>query len=247
MKEKNKKTISLFSYISSQDEVDLNLKIIKHCTSVFEFDEIIIVSKILNLKKSRFEKLGAVIIEDEYDLDESYESYNFFKVNRLCKYINTDFVLTVENDGFIIDSSFWKEEFLEYDYIGAPWLNSTYNNSFRVGNGGFSLRSRKMLRATKVLSDFICSPSEVGNEDIFICHENKVTLEKFFKIKFAPVELAAKFAIELNQCPEQKHIDMNDLSTYDTFGFHGKGHLPLMESKLLRNKNKIIDWFKFWI
>ena len=36
--------------------------------------------------------------------------------------------------------------FMEYDYIGAPWLGPVCNNpQVRIGNGGFSLRSRAFM------------------------------------------------------------------------------------------------------
>ena len=232
MKIKIKKTITLFSYLSSKEEAEINLEVIKHCISVFNFDEILIVCKCLEVDLSKFERLGAKIIEDE--LDSSYDSYNFFILNRLGKHLETDFVLTIQNDGFIINPCAWLDEYLEYDYIGSPWLNPISDDRLRVGNGGFSLRSKKMLLATKVLTDFCQSPSEVGNEDVFICHRERHTLENFFQIRVAPVELAVKFAVEPNECPEQKHIDLNDLSTYDTFGFHGLPHIPLMHSKFLK-------------
>tara|TARA_B100001093_G_scaffold73188_1_gene63774 strand:+ start:802 stop:1494 length:693 start_codon:yes stop_codon:yes gene_type:complete len=229
---KSNKTISLFTYLSSEDEVEISLKVLKHCTSVFEFDDIVICSKIPNLDASKFEALGVrFVLED--DLDSSYESYNFFKLNRLNDHINTDFVLTVENDGFIIDSSFWKDEFLDYDYIGSPWYDPIDNHKYRVGNGGFSLRSKKLLEATKMITDSRDGP--FGNEDSFICWKSKRVLESFYKVKFAPADLAAKFSVEWNGCPEQKHIITDDLLTYDTFGFHGPDHTPLMHSTFIKD------------
>ena len=50
------------------------------------------------------------------------------------------------------------KKFLEYDYVGAPWLNG------QVGNGGFSLRKRsKML---EVISK--SPPLTTGHEDVFL-------------------------------------------------------------------------------
>ena len=37
------------------------------------------------------------------------------------------------------------EEFLKYDYIGASWPPSQDDNSYGVGNGGFSLRNREKM------------------------------------------------------------------------------------------------------
>lgn len=53
--------------------------------------------------------------------------------------------LTINWDGFIINPQSWTNEFLKYDYIGAPW--PWFNH--KVGNGGFCLKSRKFLETQK--------------------------------------------------------------------------------------------------
>jgi hypothetical protein len=44
-------------------------------------------------------------------------------------------------------------DFLQYDYIGAPWDSSwfPFNKQYRVGNGGFSLRTRSKILALLAL------------------------------------------------------------------------------------------------
>lgn len=42
-------------------------------------------------------------------------------VYELGDYIETDFVMLVHYDGFIVHPELWRDEFLDYDYIGAPW------------------------------------------------------------------------------------------------------------------------------
>lgn len=54
------------------------------------------------------------------------------------------------------------DEFLKYDYIGAPWPIKQDDNSHGVGNGGFSLRSRKkMIECIKTVnvSDLVLGES----------------------------------------------------------------------------------------
>lgn len=63
-------------------------------------------------------------------------------IKELNKYIETSYVLIIQYDGFILNPDAWTDEFLEYDYIGAPWW---YTDDCNVGNGGFSLRSKKLL------------------------------------------------------------------------------------------------------
>lgn len=57
-----------------------------------------------------------------------------FAYEELPNLINTEFYLSIHDDGFIINPHLWDDNFLNYDYIGAPWKN--YGQRNRVGNGG---------------------------------------------------------------------------------------------------------------
>lgn len=137
----------------------------------------------------------------------SYHKYNEFMVKELHEHFDTDFVLTIQQDGYIINPQSWTNEFFDYDYIGAtmPESSNPQHKGFRVGNGGFSLRSKKLCKATS-LFDF---PSN-GLEDQFICRESRKRLEEL-GIKFAPVEIADKFS----------YINFGYPFLKDTFGYHG--------------------------
>ncbi len=133
--------------------------------------------------------------------------YSKFMINRLDEYVNTPFCLVIQYDGYVLDGNAWNDEFLKYDYIGAPWL---YTDGRNVGNGGFSLRSKKLLTALATDPHISCH----NNEDDVICREYRGHLEKRHYITFAPDALADEFAFELRQ-PNQP-----------TFGFHGNFHKP---------------------
>ena len=110
----------------------------------------------------------------------------------------------------------WNSDLLNYDYVGAPWPNQWVN---RVGCGGFSLRSRKLLEASATLPYIKSGKSkEDDNEDYYMC----VTMYEHMinsGIKFAPVNLAREFCVE-HPIPENPH-KYNDISTYKSFAFHG--------------------------
>ncbi len=131
----------------------------------------------------------------------NYQQYNEFVAMQLWNYINTDYCLLFQNDGYILDGSKWSDEFLEYDYIGAPWPPQTHytkeGTEVRVGNGGFSFRSKKLLEAPTKLG-FTFTDKETGfwHEDGFLCVHYRKELEDY-GIKFAPVEVAARFSTEL--------------------------------------------------
>src|SRR5262249_57014048 len=58
----------------------------------------------------------------------------------LPQWLRTDHFLLIQWDGHPVNADAWTDEFLAYDYIGAPW--QWYSPETRVGNGGFSLPSQ---------------------------------------------------------------------------------------------------------
>jgi hypothetical protein len=96
---------------------------------------------------------------------------------------------------------------LDYDYIGATWPQ--FDDGLVVGNGGFSLRSRRLLH---LLEDDIFEAHHP--EDVAICRTWRKMLEEAHGIRFAPPELASTFSAERS----------GDLR--ETFGFHGFFNMP---------------------
>ena len=39
----------------------------------------------------------------------------------LCQYVQSEFVLVIQWDGYVLNPDVWDDGFLEYDYIGACW------------------------------------------------------------------------------------------------------------------------------
>lgn len=140
--------------------------------------------------------------------------YSRLVLKDLGSYVETDHFMCIQYDGMPIDGKFWDNEYLKYDYIGAPWPWGPYNR--RVGNGGFSLRSRKLALACQNPKIVFNPPGHGDNnymEDLHICVMYADYLESK-GIRFAPVELAKKFSAEI---PGGK---------FDTYGFHGTLCLP---------------------
>lgn len=151
--------------------------------------------------------------ENEYDLGLdlytlpgplTYADYNEFVFHKLADVFLDDaatHVLLCQGDGFPINPDQWNDEWLQYDYIGAPWPKHLVTGkdlstgAYRVGNGGFSLRSRKLMRACLGLAwpaglDWPDPP-----EDVVICQYYRDELEDA-GIKFAPPEVSAYFSVE---------------------------------------------------
>jgi len=128
--------------------------------------------------------------------------YSHFMLNDLVRHVATSHTLCVQWDGFVLDATAWSSEFLDYDYIGAPWPH--FKDAYVVGNGGFSLRSAKLLRAAAA---FINDTEEA--EDLAICRTWRPVLEQKASIRFAPLEIASRFAYERSR------------PSGECFGFHG--------------------------
>lgn len=130
----------------------------------------------------------------------SRDEYSQFMVHGLVDHIQTEHVLCVQWDGFVIRPEAWSDAFLEFDFIGARWPQFEGST---VGNGGFSLRSRKLLQAAKQIH-LLANEAE----DIAICRRCRPVLEQQ-DIRFATPQVADLFSFE-RTTPSGKE-----------FGFHG--------------------------
>ncbi len=140
----------------------------------------------------------------------SLADYSHFCLKEMGRHIRTSHALVVQWDGYVVAGSAWDKRFRTYDYIGAPIFR---DGRVLVGNGGFSLRSRKLMRALAKL------PATPGiNEDWMISEVLRPALERDFGIRFAPLEMAARFSYE-QRFPDKP-----------TFGFHGQSNLFRHES-----------------
>lgn len=121
--------------------------------------------------------------------------------------VKTSHVLFMEWDSGVVDERAWRDEFLQYDFIGSPW-NYTENN---VGNGGFSLRSKRMM-------DYLsANRSEFPTyTDDLLCRVYRPKLE-LAGFEWAPDGIAHDFSFEWVR-PSHRHRH---------FGYHGMFNWPL--------------------
>jgi hypothetical protein len=175
---------------------------VRHSIEQFQPDEILIFSDQLTgwPDGSRVHEIEAIVTKD---------AYNKFIIEQLPLYATADFYIVLQYDGFVLNGSLWDDAYLVYDYIGAPWPNYEFH---RVGNGGFSLRSRRLIHFVSTYS----SLRQAGEaEDMFIGRTIRPLLESRHNINFASEMVALKFSLESPGYP------------INTFGFHGVFNLPL--------------------
>jgi len=152
----------------------------------------------------------------------SVEEYSRFAIAELDQYVDTPHALVIQYDGFILNPDAWSDEFLDYDYIGAPWLVHDWSiekfgfppaakDQLLVGNGGFSLRSKKLISLLAQMSKEGMF-EKYHPEDVVICVEKRKKLEEQ-GILFAPIPVAKQFSFEAE--------DEENIMWDGQFGFHG--------------------------
>ena len=114
--------------------------------------------------------------------------------------VNTPHFIQAQWDSGILQPEMWSDEFLEYDFVGAPWGMVGDN---LVGCGGFALYSRRLIGHLFENRDRF--PSHAS--DTFLCRVYRQALEKD-GFRWPSVEVANRFAYE--RCGNKK-----------AFGYHG--------------------------
>jgi hypothetical protein len=152
---------------------------------------------------------------------KSKADYSRWIMRDLYKYIETDFVLVTQWDSYVLNGELWTDDFLT-DYIGACWLET---DGFSVGNGGFSIRSQRLMEVAAT------DPTIVSThpEDNMLAKVYRPYLETKYGFKWASEELADKFSFELRE------------PTQPTFGFHSFFHQPFKKTIIIRRQASLGD------
>lgn len=169
----------------------------------------------------------------------NYQQYSVFCIHSLHAYIETDFCLIVQDDSWVLNGANFHSHYYDYDYVGAPahagmvgdifhiqwsWLDKP--GALEVQNGGFSLRSKKLLEAPSLYGiTYIPFPQEpFCNEDVQLTAFRRTALEAV-GCKFAPLDVAKHFSVEYQGPGFHDNLDFSKL-----VGCHGPTR------KLLDNK-----------
>lgn len=93
----------------------------------------------------------------------------FLTSNTFWNLFDTEKILIYQEDSCIFNTNV--DRFLKWDYIGAPFEERS--NSFSVGNGGLSIRSRsimlKVIAARPSLEERIMTYNNKRPEDVYFC------------------------------------------------------------------------------
>jgi len=212
--------------IDNTSRVSDTIKAIYTCIEQANFGSVkLITSKeIIERHKNTLEQDNIVLEEMVFPITEINE-YSKYCLYELHRHVDNQHCLLIQDHAFIVNPNAWSDEFYEYDYIGAPWpyqensYVTPFDEHIRVGNGGFSLRSKKLLEVPlKREIPFDCTTGDFYKhfnannfaEDGNICvHNRHMFIEE--GCKFPSAEVAARFSYE-TPVPENQGLI--------PFGFH---------------------------
>lgn len=127
---------------------------------------------------------------------------------QLPDHIETKWAINIQWDSWIVDVSCWTDEFLRYDYVGAPWW---YDDNLNVGNG-CALRSRSLMRFLQANRERF--PLSISQEDHLIGRVYRPALEDG-GFKWPSETLASRFSLE---CTRPSN-DSRHFMFHDSFNF----------------------------
>lgn len=158
-------------------------KVIDHCMGMVEF--------------------GAVklLTTPEIPHLNSLVAYSIFMLTEAHKHFDTEHVLIVQRDGWILNPEVFNPEWLNLDYIGPLFVQ--YD---KVGSGGFSLRSKRIMEATaKAIVPWDGSQEQADfiQKGVGLYEDGFISLSPFKnQFKIATPEQAAMFGHGGNRNPK---------------------------------------------
>jgi hypothetical protein len=203
----------------SSIEIPATIKALQISSEKINFAKIVLVSDV------RPDNLPENIEYKYYPKITCSHDFDVFAIEHLGKYFDTNHVLMVQYHGFVIHPELWNDDWLKFDFCGALWfprkefISLSTGSLVRVGNGGFSLRSKRLYNTIEKLGLKCVYDRSFSNDDGLINSLfRKVLLEN--GIVYPEATDIPEFSFE-NDVPENQHITK-------FFGFH-RNWCPRME------------------
>jgi hypothetical protein len=201
--------VTLAAYTSVR--IEQTIKALEYSYKDIDFGDVVFISDI------QPENLPSNIRYSKSPRSSNIDEWNYNIIYDLPNHIDTEFVILIHDNGFIVNPLLWRDEFLEYDYIGAPWPlpNDSFsyrdinNEIIRVGNS-VSLRSKKLLDVP-ILKNLKWKPFHgYTNEDGFVCVNYR---HEYIEsgCKFANIDVAKYFSHE---------TEISEIQGIEPFAFH---------------------------
>jgi hypothetical protein len=189
--------VSLYNIVKHQQTKHFNCIIYTSSYCIDKYKKVIDDLSLSNL-------ISLKAIEEFDDVEVFHmEVYNQVLKNELFwDTLECEKCIVVQDDGFLMNGKFI-DDYLQYDYIGAPWADAKDNEYIKkhinpelVGNGGFSIRDVEKMR-------YVCRTYKDDKNSLFYHNLNEIPEDVYFvkhlvqmKGNVAPFDIARKFAIE---------------------------------------------------
>jgi hypothetical protein len=177
------------------------IRVLEHCKSMVDFADVKLLSSIPSDYEHRVRIMPL----------NSLIAYSIFMLTRFHEYIDTPNVLIVQRDGWILNPESFDPNWLDLDFIGPIYMQND-----RVGSGGFSLRSKRIMQEvskTMPAWDGTQRSAEMIQKNLPMYEDGQLSLTEFSKgFKIASLEQAADFAQGGNRNPQYFRTK--------PFGFH---------------------------
>ncbi len=175
------------------DCVDVNraISVLEHCKRMADFGAVKLLTHIpVNYEhRVRIKPLNSLI------------AYSIFVLTKIHEYIDTDHVLIVQRDGWILNPASFNPAWLDLDFIGPIFVQ--YD---KVGSGGFSLRTKKLMQNVAANTpewNWTQKQAEEIQEKQGYYEDGVISLSnRFSQFKVASLEQAAAFSQGGNRNPK---------------------------------------------
>jgi hypothetical protein len=207
---------------------------LEDCERKAEFGDVVVFTD----KPELFKRNGRRIVEvPDWPTKLGWSKCFWYDVPQ---HIHTSHTLGIQWDSWIVDPSMWRDEYLDKDYIGAPW--PFHGDGLRVGNGGFCLRSTRMLHfIRKYRSQLPCTNDF---DDNLYCRKYRPSLENAGFI-WADEATAYNFAFEWGKPePGSRHFGFHACFNFD-YGCEGDEQ-RLLERAEIMSRSDYIKRGQFW-
>lgn len=212
----NKKKLDITLLAVATNNIPQTLASLRRCINLMDFSKIKLFTDVLPVGlPSDIEFVQCPPL--------NYNTYMNYTFRDLGEFVDTSHCLLVQYDSWILRPQMWKDEWLQYDYIAPPWsthecMKLPSGEYIRVGCGGFSLRSKKLLDLPKQLNlplvEYVGHPYNMWADDWNFCvYYRDIFLEQ--GITYAPRLEATQFGQEM---------DMDENKGIYPFGFHKYVH-----------------------
>jgi hypothetical protein len=175
------------------DCLDANraIVVLEHCKKMVDFGAVKLLSHIPIEYQHRI-KIKPL---------NSLNAYSIFMLSKIYQYIETDHLLVVQRDGFILNPQSFNPEWLTLDFIGPLFMQMD-----GIGSGGCSLRSRKIMEAvSKTIPEWDCTQKEADRiqKSISFYEDGMLSLTAFSKeFKIASLKEGADWGQGGNRNPK---------------------------------------------